>query len=540
MKILFLLVIAWTAINLVESHLTIGVNDDPVPEHNNAGLWSVLYAKINILLNETTVLRENIAELRERQNDQESNVATMLENFKEETNKLMETSINNLKRKYEQDEDRFIAFVDNMSAETKVYLENGFKELQERQDLQEEKIGKLIESVVLNGKQTIEETQEQIQKSLNDQEVRFTTLMNSISKESQKYMETHLEELRQRQELSEERVLQHVENTSSNAQQFLEKGFDDMNRRQDQQEEQIGTLIESLTQRTQQSVDQTLDILQQRLAEQEVRIAHLMDSLRMDSKEYMEKGLEELGQRLIVQEDRIAGTLENITAEAQKSLEQGLEGVKQGYSKLEDRQNLQHNLSLKILENTAPKPYSFGETPDILSLNQHREWTTISRRLDGSVAFDLGWENYKNGFGNPNGEFFIGLEQLHALTNYGATQELLVILRDYQNQTRYAKYDIFRVGSELKRYAITELGSYSGDAGDSLRAHAGAPFITKDNNDGSFPVERGGGWWRSVQSMCDLHSYYQPVDNVYGIFWGTWNGWKYTLKSAEMMIRSKR
>lgn len=158
-------------------------------------------------------------------------------------------------------------------------------------------------------------------------------------------------------------------------------------------------------------------------------------------------------------------------------------------------------MSLKILENTEVKPYSFDGTLDIMSLNQHREWTTISRRVDGSVAFDLNWNDYRNGFGNPNGEFFIGLERLHALTTYGAPQELLVVLGDAQNRTRYAKYNLFRVGSEAEQYAIKELGVYKGDAGDSLSHHLGMSFVTRDNNTGNWPTERGGGWWRSPNSM---------------------------------------
>jgi Fibrinogen beta and gamma chains, C-terminal globular domain. len=42
----------------------------------------------------------------------------------------------------------------------------------------------------------------------------------------------------------------------------------------------------------------------------------------------------------------------------------------------------------------------------------------IQNRYEGTVDFYRDWHDYKHGFGNIGGEFWLGLEKLHILTNY--------------------------------------------------------------------------------------------------------------------------
>ena len=86
-------------------------------------------------------------------------------------------------------------------------------------------------------------------------------------------------------------------------------------------------------------------------------------------------------------------------------------------------------------------------------------WTVFQRRLDGSVDFYRGWQDYKNGFGDLSGEFWLGLDKIHRLTT--ATQKLRIDMEDTSGNTKYAEYDLFAVTSETEKYKLS-LGTYSG------------------------------------------------------------------------------
>ena len=92
-------------------------------------------------------------------------------------------------------------------------------------------------------------------------------------------------------------------------------------------------------------------------------------------------------------------------------------------------------------------------------------WTVFQRRLDGSVDFYLDWESYKNGFGDLNGEFWLGNDNLHRLT---ATDDVIlrVNLEDFDRNKAYAEYTTFKVADEADKYRLS-IGEYSGNDGSS-------------------------------------------------------------------------
>ena len=93
-------------------------------------------------------------------------------------------------------------------------------------------------------------------------------------------------------------------------------------------------------------------------------------------------------------------------------------------------------------------------------------WTIFQRRMDGSVDFYVDWESYKRGFGNLEGEFWLGNDYLHRLTE-SASMVFRIDMEDYEGDRRFAKYTTFAVADESDNYRVT-IDGYRGTAGDAL------------------------------------------------------------------------
>ncbi|XP_050743415.1 fibroleukin-like isoform X2 [Drosophila biarmipes] len=175
-------------------------------------------------------------------------------------------------------------------------------------------------------------------------------------------------------------------------------------------------------------------------------------------------------------------------------------------------------------------------------------WFTIQKRFDGSENFNRNWADYKRGFGDARGEFFVGLDIIHAMTN-SRPHELLVKVKALNGTGYYAHYDNFKIGNERQSFELKSLGKYSGTAGDSFAKTGPLPlkFSTVDRNNVRCSRTHGGGWWyyRCSDNMLNGKFYkdgHRNIGETYGIHWGTIQNhdWSISLPFAEMLIRPKR
>ncbi|KAH8412490.1 hypothetical protein KR009_002501, partial [Drosophila setifemur] len=166
-------------------------------------------------------------------------------------------------------------------------------------------------------------------------------------------------------------------------------------------------------------------------------------------------------------------------------------------------------------------------------------WTVIQRRKNGSVDFSRKWKDYREGFGDVRGEFFIGLEKLHLMTK-ARPHELYIKLLNFNGTKGDAYYDDFEVGSDADFYQLKGLGKYSGSAGDSLIYHKNMPFVTFDNDprNSGCPAEYGGGWWFRQCGFSSLNGRYYK-NGKDGIFWELFTSQANPIVYLEMMIKPR-
>ncbi|KAI8520994.1 hypothetical protein Bbelb_007480 [Branchiostoma belcheri] len=202
-------------------------------------------------------------------------------------------------------------------------------------------------------------------------------------------------------------------------------------------------------------------------------------------------------------------------------------------------------------------------------------WTVIQRRQDGSVLFDRTWEEYKQGFGNKNGEYWLGNENIYLLTKQ-KKYRLRIDMEDWEENSRFVEYSSFSVSSEASGYRLhisgytgnvpdsftyhtrrvsseasgyrLQISGYSGNVPDSLTYHNGQRFSTLDRDQDSI---RGlhcakryghGGWWYLACLRSGLNGHYlgecgNACPYSQGVVWYDWKGRFYSLKAVAMKIK---
>ncbi|XP_069114199.1 ficolin-1-like [Argopecten irradians] len=171
-------------------------------------------------------------------------------------------------------------------------------------------------------------------------------------------------------------------------------------------------------------------------------------------------------------------------------------------------------------------------------------WIVIQRRTIGDVDFYREWADYKMGFGDLHGDFWIGNDNLNLLTT--TPRILRVELEAEDGEKGYAEYSNFTVANEGQKYKLF-VGGFSGNLSfDAMENHHDQRFSTYDqDNDRAHihcAVQRHGGWWYKWCYRANLNGRYMRGDgadlSTSMNWWYFPNGVQLTpLSKSKMMIR---
>ncbi|XP_078086756.1 fibrinogen-like protein 1 [Mustelus asterias] len=175
-------------------------------------------------------------------------------------------------------------------------------------------------------------------------------------------------------------------------------------------------------------------------------------------------------------------------------------------------------------------------------------WTVIQQRFDGTVDFNRGWREYREGFGELSAEFWMGNDHIHAITSQGE-YSLRIDLEDWDNRQHFGLYKTFSIEDESNHYRL-HIGDFSGSVEDSFAwYHNKRSFSTPDTGNICAKISHGG-WWYHQCFFSNLNGVYykggrysgkgRKLLGPDGVVWYSWkNSDYYSLKKVSMKIRPR-
>uniref|UniRef100_A0A0K8U109 Tenascin-N n=2 Tax=Bactrocera latifrons TaxID=174628 RepID=A0A0K8U109_BACLA len=145
-------------------------------------------------------------------------------------------------------------------------------------------------------------------------------------------------------------------------------------------------------------------------------------------------------------------------------------------------------------------------------------WLLIQRRINDKLSFNRNWQEYKNGFGDLTGSFFIGLERLHKLL-LGTNSLLWIQLGTATNDSPYRIYTNFLIANETEQYRLVSLDIEN--LRDDLVNAKDWRFQTFDAGNECAKTMQSGWWYNETkeQNVCSSGNLHTKLGNV------IWNNW---------------
>jgi len=167
----------------------------------------------------------------------------------------------------------------------------------------------------------------------------------------------------------------------------------------------------------------------------------------------------------------------------------------------------------------------------------------IQQNVRVSTFFGRSWAEFKVGFDDSRGNYWLGNELLSQLTANNSYKLRFDLQSRSNSNWYYAEYSTFRVLSETDNYRL-QVAGYSGNAGrDSFAPHHnGTMFTTYDRDNDrrssvNCAVATGGGFWYNNCYSCGVNAFHES--SRWGFVWQYLPGASWHLRSARMWLQCK-
>ncbi|XP_067118155.1 techylectin-5A-like [Centruroides vittatus] len=175
-------------------------------------------------------------------------------------------------------------------------------------------------------------------------------------------------------------------------------------------------------------------------------------------------------------------------------------------------------------------------------------WTFLERRGNFGYPSDYfyrNWQNYSQGFGDLDKEFWLGLDKMHSLTKE-EIYFLRIDMKIFDGRVIKTAYRNFKIGSEEEKYPLSycryPYPEYP--EGHLLSEARNQRFSTYDDHQENVWQSKcndhkiGGWWYQSCLSTMAFHR--KNMQNRCGWSMGwQWDRYAYSLLTFEMRIRRK-
>ncbi|XP_066913234.1 microfibril-associated glycoprotein 4-like [Clytia hemisphaerica] len=192
----------------------------------------------------------------------------------------------------------------------------------------------------------------------------------------------------------------------------------------------------------------------------------------------------------------------------------------------------------------------FGDSTEYLvpcHFDSDGGWIVFQRHIDGRVVFNRGWDDYKNGFGDFKGSFWLGNELLHKITNH-QKQQTKIEISSFSGASTTVKYGSFKINDENNKYQLQVSGLMNGGL-NVFETQYNMRFTTFDSDNdlashNCAEMYNRGGFWYEYCGIFKPNGIWLEENDSYKPIEDSWIGMRlstlspdYTLNSTLMMIK---